>query len=391
MKRKSPFKVSALFLTLAFALVFAVGSPAYAANITLKIDGVTVTPTVAPIVENGTTLVPLRFISENLGAEVDWDQSSKKATVKTAGYTVVFTIDSKSYTVNGQTKTLAVAPSVVNGSTMLPIRAFAESIGAEVNYNSATNTADINYFTTMTGTLKLTGSTTLQPIAQAAADKLTAMNTGLSISVAGGGSGTGVNDTIAGTNNLGMSSRELTDDESSQIIPIAVASDGIAIIVHPGNKVKGLTKEQAADIFLGNIKNWSEVGGDNAPILVQTRETGSGTRSTLEEMLLKKESVVATATPHTSSQLIKQAVAREANAIGFDSIGFVDSTVSALSLEGVAASAATVNNNSYAMGRSLFILSKTTPTGNSAKFIDYLKTADCQKNIVEKEGYIALN
>jgi phosphate transport system substrate-binding protein len=340
---------------------------------------------------SGTTLVPLRFISENLGAEVSWDQASKKATIKSAGYTVVFTIGSKSYTVNGQSKTLLAEPQNVGGSTMVPLRAFAESIGAEVSYSSATHTASVDYFTTMSGSLKLTGSTTLQPIAQAAADKLAAMNSGLSISVAGGGSGTGVNDTIAGTNNLGMSSRELTAEESAQIIPFAVANDGIAIITHPSNSVKSLTKAQAADIFLGKIKNWKDVGGANAPILVQTRETGSGTRSTLEEMLLNKESVVATATPHNSSQLIKQAVAKDANAIGFDSIGFVDSSVSAVSLEGVAASASSVKSGSYAMGRSLFILSKSAPTGNAAKFIDYLRTADCQKNIVEKEGYISID
>ena len=376
----------------AAAIAFSLAAPsAYAADISLKIDGATVKPSAAPVVDNGTTLVPLRFISENLGAEVSWDQASSKATVKSAGYTVVFTIGSKSYTVNGQSKTLLAAPQISGGSTMIPIRAFAESIGAEVGYSSATHTASIDYFTTMAGTLKLTGSTTLQPIAQAAADKLIAMNKGLSISVAGGGSGTGINDTIAGTNNLGMSSRELTSEEASQIIPFAVASDGIAIITNPANGVKNLTKAQAADIFLGKVKNWNDVGGANAPILIQTRETGSGTRSTLEEMLLDKESVAATATPHNSSQLIKQAVAKEANAVGFDSIGFVDSTVNAVSLDGVAASAASVKNNSYAMGRSLFVLSKSAPTGNAAKFIDYLRTADCQKNIVEKEGYISID
>ena len=378
-------------MSVALAAALAVAPASHAADISLRIDGVTVKPSVSPVVESGTTLVPLRFISENLGAEVGWDQAAGKATVKSAGYTVVFTIGSKNYTVNGQSKTLLAAPRISEGSTMIPIRAFAESIGAEVSYNSATNTADIDYFTTMTGSLKLTGSTTLQPIAQAAADKLAAMNGGLSISVAGGGSGTGINDTIAGTNNLGMSSRELTAEELAQITPFAVASDGIAIITNPANDVKSLTKAQAAAIFLGEIKNWQDVGGANAPILVQTRETGSGTRSTLEEMLLEKESVVAAATPHSSSQLIKQAVAENANAIGFDSVGFVDDTVNALSLDGVTASASSVKSGSYAMGRSLFVLSKSAPTGNAAKFIDYLRTADCQKNIVEKEGYISID
>jgi phosphate transport system substrate-binding protein len=271
---------------------------------------------------------------------------------------------------------------------MVPLRAISEAIGAGINYNDATTTVTVDYFTTMSGSVKITGSTTVQPIAQAAADKLNAMNKGLTISVAGGGSGTGINDTIAGTNNIGMSSRELTKDEAAQINDIIIANDGIAIIVHPSNPLKNLTSEQASKIFLGEIKNWKDVGGNDAPILVQTRETGSGTRTTFEELLLSKELVVETATPHTSSELIKQAVARDANAIGFDSIGFVDNTVKGLSLDNIAPTAETVKDGSYKMGRSLFVLTKGEPTGASAMFIDYLKTQECQSNIIVKEGYI---
>lgn len=361
-----------------------------AENIKLVIDGTTVQSSVAPAVSNGTTLVPLRIATENLGASVVWNKTTQEATIKTSAYTVVFKIGSTSYTVNGSKKSLPTAPKLVNGSTMVPIRALAEAIGAKVNYSSATNTATIDYFTTMTGSIKITGSTTVQPIAQAAADKLMKMNTGLSISVAGGGSGAGVKDTTAGTNNLGMSSRELTADESATVYSLPVANDGIAIIINPSNPVKNLTKEQASKIFLGEIKNWKEVGGNDAPIFVQTRETGSGTRATLEEMLLAKKSVVATATPFTSSALIKQAVAKEVNGIGYDSIGFVDSTVKVVSINSVMPTAETVKSASYTMGRSLFMLSKGAPTGVSAMFVDYMKSLDCQNNIVKKEGYITI-
>jgi phosphate transport system substrate-binding protein len=170
----------------------------------------------------------------------------------------------------------------------------------------------------------------------------------------------------------------------------AVANDGIAIIVHPDNPVKNLTKDQAAKIFLGEVKNWKEVGGNDAPIIVATRETGSGTRATLEEMILSKKSVLETATPYGSSALIKQAVAKDKNSIGFDSIGFVDSTVKALSLDGKQATAETVINNTYGMGRQLFCCTKGRAAGLGAMFIDYLKSADCQNNIVEKEGYVKL-
>jgi len=389
-----------LALTLTCVMLFAIALPISASAapvIKLYIDGVLKTPAVAPYVEKGTTFVPVRFVTENLGADVSWDGNTQRATVKSAGATIVFTIGSTSYTVNGASRTLTAAPKLVRSgsttSTMVPIRAIAEGMGATVDYDAKEYAAKVNYFSTMTGTLKITGSTTVQPIVQAAADKLTALNNSrISISVAGGGSGTGINDCIAGTNNLGMSSRDLTTDELSKITPFGVAQDGIAVIVHPSNGVSNLTKAQAADIFLGKIKNWNEVGGANAPILVYTRETGSGTRATLEEMLLNKESVVGTATPFASSALIKQAVARERNAIGYDSIGFVDSTVKAVSLDGTAATAASVNSGKYIMGRDLWMVFKSTngrATGNSAKFIDYLRTEDVQKNIVEKEGYIA--
>ena len=381
--------ISALLIGLIIMSGFA--ASASSAAIKLEIDGKNVASDVAPIVKDGRTLVPIRIVAETLGAQVDWSASQQKATITTAAYTLVFTIGSASYTVNGSSKTLDVPPEIINGRTMVPLRVISESIGATVNYDNAANTAKVNYFTEMSGTVKITGSTTLQPIAQAAADKLNKMNSGLNISVAGGGSGAGVNDCIAGTNNLGMSSRELTKEESAQLTDIAVANDGIAVIVHPSNTVKNLSADQAAKIFLGEINNWKDVGGSDAPILVQTRETGSGTRSTLEEMLLSKQEVVGTATPHTSSALIKQAVAREANAIGFDSIGYVDSTVKALSIDNIAPNSETVKSGSYIMGRSLFILSKGAPSGASAKFVDYLRTAECQKDIVVKEGYISID
>lgn len=366
-------------------------SNAFAANTTsIKIDGATVASTVAPVFQSGTTLVPLRVITEYLGADVSWDASANKATVKTTAYNVVFTVGSKSYTVNGASKSLTVAPKAISGTTMIPLRALSQAIGADVNFDSKTNTVVVHYFSTMTGSIKISGSTTLQPIAQAAADKLLAMNKGLAISVAGGGSGTGIKDTIGGANNIGMSSRKLTTEEAATLKQFVVANDGIAIIVNTKNTVKNLTKEQAEKIFLGEITNWKDVGGSDAPILVQTREAGSGTLSTLSELLLEKAAVVSTATPYSSSALIRQAVASNVNAIGFDSIGYVDSTVKVVSIDGITPSTKTVKDGTYLMCRSLRVFTKGAPSLLDAKFIDYLKSEACQQNIVVKEGYISI-
>lgn len=361
---------------------------ASAATTKLIIDGVTFKPAVEPILEKGTMLVTLDVLYDAFGADTNYDAAKKQATIKTAAYTVIFTADSTTCTINGANKTLPVAPKIVNNDIMVPVSYFAKAIGASAAYSASTNTTSITYFTKLTGTLKVNGSTTVQPIAQTAADKLVKANPGLSITVAGGGSGTGIKDADAGTVNIGMSSRALTADELKTLKPYAVANDGIAIIVHPDNLVKNLTAEQARKIFLGEIKNWNEVGGANAAIIVCTRETGSGTRATLEEMLLEKKSVVERATPFTSSALIKQAVAKDKNAIGYDSIGFVDQTVKAVSIDGKTAEAKTVLEGNYLMGRQLYLCTKGEAKGLAAIFIDYLRTAENQKEIVEKEGYI---
>lgn len=376
-------------LLMAGIMCMSTASMAFAAPISVKVDGTQVEMSVQPIEENGTAFVAVSDMADQLGAKFSWDATKKQATMQTVSDTVVFTSGSKQFYVNGQNKTLETAAKMSGDNLLVPVSAFAEAIGAKVNYDPETNTATVDYFSTMSGSVKVSGSTTVQPIAQAAADKLLAMNKGLTIAIAGGGSGAGIKDSISGANNVGMSSRALVADEASQLNQFIVANDGIAIIVNPANPVKNLTKDQAAKIFSGEIKNWKDVGGNNAPIFVQTRETGSGTLATLEEMLLNKGKVVSTATPYTSSALIKQGVAKNVNAIGFDSIGFVDSTVKAVSIDGIMPNDTTVKDGTYAMSRNLLVVTKGEATDASAKFVDYLLSLDCQENIVEEEGYIS--
>jgi len=386
MKRASKLTSLVLVLTLMVGLASTV-----VANdpIRIVIDGKEVKSDVAPVIVNDRTLVPLRVVSETLGATVEWAAATRQATIKTAAYTVVFTIDSTTYTVNGTSKSLEAPAQIVNDRTMIPLRAFAESVGASVSY--ANNTATIDYFSNLSGSVKVSGSTTVQPIMEAAARRLEAMNRGrLSITVAGGGSGAGLNDTKSGANNIGMSSSSISAADREVLGVFEVAKDAIAVIVHPSNRVSNLTKEQVKGIFTGEIRNWNEVGGANAPILIHTRETGSGTLTTLEDLLLDREKVVDRATPYASAELLKNAVAKDPNGVGFDSIGFVDSTVKAVHLNGVAASAATVNNGTYAANRSLFVFTLGAPANADAVVIDYLRSLECQKDIVEKEGYVAL-
>jgi phosphate transport system substrate-binding protein len=378
------------FLTVVIVTAFIPPLNARAATATVSVDGFEIaTETIA---ESGKTLVPFKFFEDAIGAIAAYNAKSKQISIKTAANSFTMAVDKKNYTLNGKTARMDVAPMLIDGVPYVQIDIILDGVGAEVGADIASNTISISYFTDMSGPVKLTGSTTLQPIAMKAADFLNGVNKKLNVSVAGGGSGTGISDTKNGVNNIGMSSRKLTDDELKDIkhvIPVAL--DAIAVIVNPDNPVDNLTTEQAKQIFTGEIKNWNEVGGADAPILIQTRETGSGTLQTLIDLLLGSgNSVAVAATPHTSSELIKQAVAGDKNAVGFDSVGFVDSSVKALSLNNVAPNKETVESGAYAMGRLLYVLSKGRPSGASAKFIDFLRARECQEKFVIEENFLSI-
>jgi len=386
-------KLLALMLAIAMIVILIPAITVSAADdIALIIDGETVVLKTAPVKEGSTVLVPLSAL-EYIGARATYNATHRQYTISTAANKIVVALDSAMVTVNDDRlspKNMgAKVKKLQDGTVLVPLRAF-DALGAKTSFSASAGKIEISYFNRMKGTLKVSGSTTVQPIAQAAADKLAEMNKELSITVSGGGSGTGINDAKAGTVNIGMSSREFTDDELRTLTPYAVANDGIAVIVHPSNPVKNLTKAQASKIFLGEIKNWKEVGGNDAPIMVMTRETGSGTLSTLIDLLLGSgKTVVSRATPFTSSTLIKQAVAKNANAIGFDSIGFVDATVKAVSLDGIDATADSVISGKYAMGRSLYVCTRGKASSLAAMYIDFLRSTRGQE-IAYKEGYIKL-
>ncbi len=358
-------------------------------NAKLVIDGTEVSYKGSSAVSGSTALLPLNVLADAVGIDATVDSANKKYELKNYKYTIGFTPDSKKYTVNGNEYEMPAAPQAKDGTLLVPVEALT-SIGADASFDAKTNTATVKYFSKMTGKIKVSGSTTVQPIMQAAADNLIKLNKGFNVAVAGGGSGAGIKDTINGANNVGMSSRALTADEAKQLQPVVVAHDGIAIIVNPKNPVTNLTKAQAAKIFMGEIKNWKDVGGNDAPIMVQTRETGSGTLATLEEMLLEKKNVVKSATPNNSSALIKQAVAKDANAIGFDSVGFIDQKVKALTLDGIEASEQNIKSTKYPMSRDLIVFTKSAPKNEIARLLEYLRSSVCQNTIIAKEGYVTI-
>lgn len=142
--KKAKF-ISAALLTMSLA-----AAPAFASAIKLEINGSIVQPTVAPVIENGTTLVPLRIVSQNLGSQVDWNGADRSITITKDGKEILLTVDSKKAVVAGQEKELLLAPKIINSTTMVPIRFVSENLDAYVNWDSASRTvqvSDTNDFT----------------------------------------------------------------------------------------------------------------------------------------------------------------------------------------------------------------------------------------------------
>jgi phosphate transport system substrate-binding protein len=148
-----------------------------------------------------------------------------------------------------------------------------------------------------------------------------------------------------------------------------------------------LTKKQIRDIYAGNITNWSQVGGKNKEIHVIAREEGSGTRTAFEDMVMNKELIKASTILLPANGAIMTAVSSNPQAIGFVSFGYINSSVKALAIDGMAATATNAKNGSYAIVRPLYFLTKEQPTGLVKEFIDFCLSPEGQ-SIVAEDGYI---
>lgn len=239
-----------------------------------------------------------------------------------------------------------------------------------------------------TTTITEGGSTTVQPVAEKLANAYIAEHPDVNIIIQGGGSSTGISGTNDGTFDIGAASRELKSSEP-QLVTHLLARDGIAVITNSGNSISGLTKAQVKDIYAGNITNWNEVGGPDQNIIVISREEGSGTRSAFEELVMSGVLITADAILQSSTGTVKTAVSSTPYSIGYISMGYLDSTVKSLSIDGVAGTVENAKNGTYPVIRPLYFLTKSQPTGEVKNFIDFCLSAEGQE-IVEEEGYISV-
>jgi phosphate transport system substrate-binding protein len=199
----------------------------------------------------------------------------------------------------------------------------------------------------------------------------------VSFNISATGSGDGIKAVPAETAEIGMSSRELSAAETgSGIDEHLIAIDGIAVIVNSGNPVSGLTLGQIRDIYTGAVTDWSQVGGRAGRIAVVSREPGSGTRGAFEEIVKFQDKLVLGAIEFDGTGAVKAEISRNADAVGYISLGSLDSTIKALNVDGVAASTANVINNSYKIARPFLLLTKKgrTLNGETTAFLDWILT-----------------
>jgi phosphate transport system substrate-binding protein len=244
--------------------------------------------------------------------------------------------------------------------------------------------------------LVIKGSTTVLPITQAALDVYMKENKGVQISLSGGGSGEGIKALIDKIADIANSSREIKKEEISLasakgVKPVAhiVAYDALIPIVHPKNKVKGLSADQLSLIYQGKITNWKEVGGEDLKIVVISRDSSSGTFESWDHFVMKKTKVTPRAQMLASNGAIVTAIAKNRYAISYVGMGYLNKSVKALEVNGVAASAATALSKQYPFSRELYMYTNGEPKGDVAKFIAFLKSASGQ-SIVQKAGFVPI-
>jgi len=244
-------------------------------------------------------------------------------------------------------------------------------------------------------TLKVTGSTTVLPIAQKAAESYMAAHQNANILITGGGSSVGIQAVGEGTADIGMSSRDLKTEDQARypdLVKKEISYDAIVIIANPANQVNELTLNQVRGIYNGTYTNWNQVGGQNQAIVVVGRDSASGTREYFSESVMMKDNFTKFQEEFNSNGGIQQKISQTRGAIGYVGLGFTNGVKKInIVLNGtpVEATVESVKAGAYPVSRPLYMLTKGAPAGLEAQYIDFILSPAGQK-LVEEEGFIPL-
>lgn len=240
------------------------------------------------------------------------------------------------------------------------------------------------------GTLSLAGSTSMEKLCEAMSESFMGTNAGVTVTVEYTGSGAGIESLSAGSVDIGNASRGLKDEEKANgCVENIVAIDGIAVISDKDNTITDISAEDLKKIYTGEVANWSELGGDNQPVVVIGREAGSGTRDAFEE-LLEIEDVCKYAQELDSTGAVLAKVAATPGAIGYVSLDVVDDTVIGLKIDGVEPTEEQILAKKYLLQRPFVMATKGELSEQNEivkAWFDYINS-ETGKEIIKKVGLI---
>ena len=247
----------------------------------------------------------------------------------------------------------------------------------------------------VSGSITAVGSTALQPLVEAAAEQFMEENSGVQITIQGGGSGQGITQIVQGAVQIGNSdvfAEEKVDDpaDAEKIKDNRVCVVGMGPIVNPEVTVDDIAIADLAKIFTGEITNWSQVGGADQEIVVINRQAGSGTRAVFEAAVLGDQES-ATFQEQDSSGTVAKMVSETPGAISYLAFSYFDDQTKALSVDGVAPETANVEDNSWTIWAYEHMYTALEPDAATQAFIDYMMSDEVQGSLVEENGYIPVS
>ena len=248
--------------------------------------------------------------------------------------------------------------------------------------------------------VQIRGSDTILNASQSIVEEYMKTNKKARIAVTGGGSGVGIASLINKTADIAMASRNIKSSEVEalkkegiNVEEVVLGYDGITVIINHGNHIKNLDKKTLAGVFAGEITNWKELGGDDAKIVVLSRDSSSGTHAYFKEEILRggdKKSVVEYGQDTLympSNQAILQEVAKSKYAIGYIGMGYMNDTVDSLAVDGVKPTFETVADKTYPIAREVFWYVDSARDGVTKEVVDFAVSSKGQE-IVKEEGFV---
>ena len=230
-------------------------------------------------------------------------------------------------------------------------------------------------------TISISGSTSVGPLMGKLAESYESKNSNISIEINEVGSSAGIKDAINGVSDIGMSSRELKSEEASLLKATTIAYDGIAIITNKNNPIKNITIDEIKDIYTGKITNWNQIqDGEDSPIVVVSREEGSGTREAFQEIVgYKSEELISNAMIANATGAVKEMIIGNKNAVGFVSFEYLDDEVNVVKVENVEPKAELVQSGEYKISRPFLVVNKEGSLSEEGqKFIDFILSEEGQ-------------